>query len=66
MIKHSHFFRVFQSTVVSFTLSQIIYNYLQKKDWFTEFEQVKKSFTYRFATMLVLKIEKKTVPLLNF
>lgn len=58
VIKHSHLFSVCQSTVVSFKLSQIIYNYLQKKVWFTEFEQLKKSFTYRFATMLVLKIEK--------
>lgn len=41
VIKHSHLFRVCQSTVVSFTLSQIIYNYLQKKSlvhrvWATE------------------------------
>lgn len=34
MIKHSHLFSVCQSTVVSFTLSQIIYNYLQKKNLF--------------------------------
>lgn len=58
VIKHSHLFRVCQSTVVVLHYLKFFIIIYKKKVWFTEFEQLKKSFTYRFATMLVLKTEK--------